>query len=160
MNGAVTVAPAGGADTGDVVDIADLPGGRGADLLAEEGIVPGARGGRSGHRRAFRRCRHRDSCRRSADLPGGGMLISAEKGWFLARAVNGAVTVAPVGAADTGRVFAIRDLPGGGVLIGAENGLFFGLPTPLSLAKVDIRDKANLDGSQIDARRKLTHRRS
>jgi hypothetical protein len=72
--------------------------------------------------------------------------------------VNGAVTVAPVVAPDTGRVFTIHDLPGGGVLIGAENGLFFGPPTPLSLANVDIRDKATLNGSQTDAKAEETHR--
>ena len=38
--------------------------------------------------------------------------------------MNGAVTVAPVGDAETGRVLMLHDFPGGGVLIGAEKGLF------------------------------------
>jgi hypothetical protein len=50
----------------------------------------------------------------------------------------------------------MRDFPGGGVLIQAEKGLFTGVPTSLSLAKVAIRDKGNLDGSLIDANRDLS----
>jgi hypothetical protein len=38
------------------------------------------------------------------DLPGAGVLIRAEKGWFLARAVNGGASVEPAGTADTGSV--------------------------------------------------------
>ena len=43
------------------------------------------------------------------DFLDGGTLIGAEKGLFLARAVNGAVTVAPAGLADTGAVSDMRD---------------------------------------------------
>jgi hypothetical protein len=90
------------------------------------------------------------------DFPGGGVLIGAGKGLFLARTVNGALTVAPAGTADTGGVPDMRVVPGGGVLIGAAKGLFFGVPTPLSNAKVDIRDKENLDKSSIDVNRDLS----
>ncbi len=58
------------------------------------------------------------------DFPGGGVLIGADKGLFLAREVSGKVTVAPAGDADTRYVFAMHNLPGGGVLIGAQKGLF------------------------------------
>jgi hypothetical protein len=43
---------------------------------------------------------------------------------FLARVVDGVVSIDPADNADTGRVFSMRDLPGGGVLIGAVKGLF------------------------------------
>jgi hypothetical protein len=46
------------------------------------------------------------------DLPGGEVLLGADKGLFLARVVNGAVTIAPAGNADTGRVFGMLDFPG------------------------------------------------
>jgi hypothetical protein len=58
------------------------------------------------------------------DLPGDGVLIWAEKGWFVARTEKGAVTVDRVGNADTGGVFDMGDLSGGGVLIRAAKGLF------------------------------------
>src|SRR5438046_6654817 len=37
-------------------------------------------------------------------LPGAGVLILAEKGWFLARAADGKAVVEPVGNPDTGEV--------------------------------------------------------
>ena len=46
-------------------------------------------------------------------LPGAGMLIPAEKGFFLARAANGAATFEPVGKVDTGQVDDMLKLPGG-----------------------------------------------
>src|SRR6266568_202865 len=61
---------------------------------------------------------------RLRDFPGGGVLIGAEKGLFLAREVGGKVTITPAGGADTGRVFALRDFPGGEALILTEKGLF------------------------------------
>jgi hypothetical protein len=64
------------------------------------------------------------------DVPGVGMLIHAEKGWFLARRVNGALAVEPAGNADTGGVFEMRDVPGVGVLVRAEKGRFLAAPTP------------------------------
>jgi len=51
----------------------------------------------------------------SRDFPGGGVLIGAQKGWFLAREVSGKVTVEPVSDADTSTVFQLHDFPGGGV---------------------------------------------
>src|SRR6266516_1689426 len=59
-------------------------------------------------------------------FPGGGVLIGAEKGLFLAREVGGKVTITPAGGADTGRVFALRDFPGGEALILTEKGWFLG----------------------------------
>lgn len=57
------------------------------------------------------------------DVPGG-MLIGAEKGLFLARAVDGKVAVTPLrGDRDAGRVLSIHSLPGGGALVGAWNGV-------------------------------------
>jgi hypothetical protein len=50
------------------------------------------------------------------------VLIKADRGLFLAREVNGMVTVASVG--DTGVAWNLHDFPGGGVLIAAEKGLF------------------------------------
>jgi hypothetical protein len=44
-------------------------------------------------------------------------LLGAVKGLFLARAVNGAVTIAPAGDADTGPVRGMRDLPGGALRV-------------------------------------------
>jgi hypothetical protein len=81
------------------------------------------------------------------DLPGAGVLIGAENGWFLARSADGAATVAPAGKADTGFVPAMHDLPGAGVLIGAENGLFLASSTPLLRANVELRDRETLDRS-------------
>jgi hypothetical protein len=48
------------------------------------------------------------------EFPGGGMLIRAEKGWFLARMENGAVTVDRSSDAGTGPLVALFDFPGGG----------------------------------------------
>jgi len=58
------------------------------------------------------------------EFPGAGMLIRADKGWFLARAANGAATLDPAGKADTGRVNGVFEFPGAGMLIWAEKGLF------------------------------------
>src|SRR5262245_49021380 len=52
-----------------------------------------------------------------------GMLVGAEKGLFLARMVDGKVTVAPVrGDRNPERVLSIHNLPKVGALIGAWNG--------------------------------------
>lgn len=88
------------------------------------------------------------------DLPGGGVLIRAEKGMFVARAENGEVTVAPAGA-DIGSVDSVHDIPGGGVLLRTAKGWFIGVSTPIRFAKVDIRDRAILNGSQVDANHKV-----
>jgi hypothetical protein len=56
------------------------------------------------------------------DLPGGGVLISAENGLF--RYDSAQAHLVPVGDAATGAVSNMYDLPGGGVLIGAQNGWF------------------------------------
>ena len=56
------------------------------------------------------------------DLPGGAVLIGAEGGLFLARAVSGNVTIERTG--ETGYVLLLHDLPGGGVLIGTAAGWF------------------------------------
>jgi hypothetical protein len=153
VNGAVAVTPAGSADTGRVSDMRDFPGvgmliqGAKGWFLARavNGAVTVAPAGTANTGYVFA----------IDDFPGVGMLIRAEKGLFIARAVNGAVTVVPAGSADTGDVFDMITFPGGGVLIQAEKGLFIGVPTPLSLAKVAIRDRGNLDGNLIDANRDL-----
>ncbi|MDM0110516.1 hypothetical protein QTI66_00015 [Variovorax sp. J22R133] len=127
------VVPAGKADTGAVYDIHDLPGG-GTLIHAERGwfrfdaasreAVPAGKaetgpvfflpipGGRmlNGYVSAIR------------DLPGGGALIYAERGWFRFDAASREVV--PVGKADMGKVFIMRSLPGVGALIGAERGWF------------------------------------
>jgi hypothetical protein len=90
------------------------------------------------------------------DIPGAGVLIAAEKGWFQARAVNGEVTVTRACAAYTGAVRAVHDLPGAVMLIGADKGLFLGVLTSLSHANVDVADSKNLDKSQIDPKRDLS----
>jgi hypothetical protein len=79
-----------------------------------------------------------------------GVLTVAEKGLFLAREVNGVVTVSPAGNADTGEVFAMHDFTGGGVLIGARKRLFVTIPQSLSRAVVTIRNKRKLDRISID----------
>ena len=154
VNGAVGVEPAAAADTGRVSDMRDFPG-VGMLIRAEKGwflaravngAVTVAPAGTANTGYVFG----------MHDFPGVGMLIQAEKGLFLARVVSGGVTVAPAGTADTGDVSEMIDFPGGGVLIQAEKGLFIGVPTPLSLAKVAIRDKENLDGSLINANRDLS----
>ena len=59
------------------------------------------------------------------EFPHGGALIEAAKGWFLARAESGkvtllpVVTVAPVTPGNIGRLRSMRSVPGGGVLIEA-----------------------------------------
>jgi hypothetical protein len=73
-------------------------------------------------------------------LSGAGILIQAEKGWFLARAVDGKANVETVAAADIGPDV-LRDLQGAGFLIEDRKRLFVHVETPLSEAKVKIRDK-------------------
>jgi len=58
------------------------------------------------------------------DWPGGGVLIGADKGLFLAHEANGKVTIEPAGGTDTGYVYVIRPLRGGGILIGSRKGWF------------------------------------
>jgi hypothetical protein len=53
------------------------------------------------------------------ELPGVGVLIKAERGWFLAGSANGKATVEPAGEADTGMLYEMHELPGVGVLIKA-----------------------------------------
>jgi hypothetical protein len=111
VNGTVTVAPAGNAETGCVSDLRDFPGGevliaadKGSFLAREVNgkvIVAPADNADTGEVLAL------------FDFPGGGVLIAAEKGSFLAREVNGRVTVAPAGNGDTGRVWQGRDFPAG-----------------------------------------------
>jgi hypothetical protein len=79
------------------------------------------------------------------DFPGGGVLIFAEKGLFLAREVNGIIFVTTAGNVDTGVVTNLHDFPGGGVLIFAEKGLFLAIPR--SPVAVTLRNKKQLDGS-------------
>jgi len=56
-------------------------------------------------------------------LPGGWVLIGAQRGWF--RFDTASREVLPAGKAETGRVLSnMRDLPGGGVLIRAQRGWF------------------------------------
>jgi hypothetical protein len=154
VNGAVAVTPAGTADTGDVFEMRDLPG-VGVLIRAKRGLfLARAVNGAVAVTPAGTADTGRVSDMR--DFPGVGMLIHAEKGRFAARAVNGTVTVVLAGTANTGDVSEMIDFPGGGMLIQAEKGLFSGIPTPLSLAKVAIRDKENLDGSLIDANHDLS----
>ena len=62
------------------------------------------------------------------DLPGGSVLIRAEKGLF--RLDPGATAMVPVAGPETGSVAEFHDLPGGGVLIGAEKKGWFLAPRP------------------------------
>jgi hypothetical protein len=57
-------------------------------------------------------------------LPGDWVLLGADNGLFLARVMNGAVTVDRKANTDTGRVLGMRDFQGGGVLIQAQEGSF------------------------------------
>ena len=59
------------------------------------------------------------------ELPGGGVLIQAQNGLFLARGGGGKVSlgIAP-GTTTMGNIFVIRSIPGVGVLIGAQEGWF------------------------------------
>src|SRR6516162_1246116 len=87
-------------------------------------------------------------------LPGAGMLIPAEKGFFLARAANGAATFEPVGKADTGPVYEVLELPGAGILISTYKGWFLaraanGAATFEPVGKVDtgqVDDMLKLPG--------------
>jgi hypothetical protein len=63
-----------------------------------------------------------------ADLAGAGLLINANKGWFLAQSRSGGVAVEPVGKPDTGFVSAMFMFPGK-VVIRAEKGLFLARST-------------------------------
>jgi len=56
------------------------------------------------------------------DLPGGGVLIDAQNGWF--RYDPAQAHLVPVGDAVTGGASNMHDLPGGGVLIANNNGWF------------------------------------
>jgi hypothetical protein len=62
--------------------------------------------------------------RKVANFPDGGVLIWAENGLFLARDVNGTVTVTPAGKMDVEGILELRDFPAIGVLIGTRQGLF------------------------------------
>src|SRR5216684_2739905 len=57
------------------------------------------------------------------NLPGVGVLIEAKKGLFLARVMNGEVTVEPSDKADTGAVSYMHDLPQVGVLDQGQKGV-------------------------------------
>jgi len=89
-------------------------------------------------------------------LPGAGMLIPAEKGFFLARAANGAATFEPVGKADTGPVYEVLELPGAGILISTYKGWFLaraanGAATFEPVGKVDtgqVDDMLKLPGGR------------
>jgi hypothetical protein len=70
-----------------------------------------------------------DLCSTVHESLGGGALIPAANGLFLAHVVNGAITIDPTGNADIGRVLAMRTLTGSRVLIGAAKGLFVAVPS-------------------------------
>lgn len=61
----------------------------------------------------------------TAALPGGSVLVSAEKGFYLARARDAQVVLTRATGADLAPVTATHDIAGG-TLIGALNGLFLG----------------------------------
>jgi ligand-binding sensor domain-containing protein len=63
------------------------------------------------------------------DVLGGGALIGASNGLFLAREAGGKITVSPAGNADTGRVNHMSDFAGA-MLIGGEKGLFVAAAAP------------------------------
>jgi ligand-binding sensor domain-containing protein len=121
VDGKLTVALAGDANTGVVDAIGDLPG----DALlihtedkgwfvgrAEGGRLVVAPAGQADTGRVFQ-------MKRVASA----MLIWARNGLFVGRVSDGKVTVAPA-EAETGQLFQMRDFAGG-LLISAERGLFF-----------------------------------
>lgn len=121
VDGKLTVALAGDANTGVVDAIGDLSG----DALlvhteentwfigrAEGGKLAVARAGEADTGRVFQ-------MKRLASA----MLIWARNGLFVGRVGGGKVSVAPA-EAETGQLFQMRDLAGG-LLISAERGLFF-----------------------------------
>src|SRR5262249_29002210 len=87
------------------------------------------------------------------DLPGGTVLIDAEKGWFHFDPAAGRVV--PAGEAATGQVSKMYDLPGGAVLIGAATGLFYfepaaGRVVPAGEAATgQVSEMHNLPGSAV-----------
>ena len=72
-------------------------------------------------------------------VPGGGVLIGARQGLFLARETAGKIGVSPAGDADTGRVLAIQTFAGG-ALVGASNGLFVARETNGTIAVAPAGD--------------------
>jgi hypothetical protein len=122
VNGRLTVALAGDADSGVIDAIGDLPGG---ELLihteqkgwflgrAEGGKLAATPAGDADTGRVFQMKRL-----------GSAVLIWARNGLFVARVGGGKVAVAPADAPETGQAFQMRDF-GGGLLISAERGLFF-----------------------------------
>jgi hypothetical protein len=127
VDDAVSVAPAGNADTGDVSAMHDLPGGR-VLIAAEKGLFL-AREVNSVV--TIEPAAHADTGRVTQmwDFPSGGVLIRAAKGWFFARTVDDVVSVAFAGDANTDQIWEMRDFPGGGILIAAEKGLFLARET-------------------------------
>ncbi len=65
------------------------------------------------------------SVHHTAALPGGDVLVSAEKGFYLARTRDGQIALARATGANLAPVTATHDIAGG-TLIGALNGLFLG----------------------------------
>jgi hypothetical protein len=63
------------------------------------------------------------------DVLGGGPLIGARNGLFVAHEAGGKLALTPAGQADAGRVNHMRDF-GGAVLIGGESGLFVAAAAP------------------------------
>jgi hypothetical protein len=129
-NGKLTVARADDADTGHVGHMFDFPGG-GVLIAADKGLFfARAESGKVSVASVAAVAPVRPDnimpVRSMRSVPGGGVLIEGYV-WFLARDVNGTLTVALAGDANTGVVDAIGDLSGGALLIHTEEkGWFLG----------------------------------
>jgi hypothetical protein len=129
-NDKFTVTRADGTDSGHVGHMFDVPGG-GVLVAADKGLFfARAESGKVTIVRVATVAPVRPDnitpVRSMRSVPGGGVLIEGYV-WFLARDVNGKLTIALAGDADTGVVDAIGDLSGGALLIHTEEkGWFLG----------------------------------
>jgi ligand-binding sensor domain-containing protein len=129
-DGKLTVARAGDTDTGRVAYMFDFPGG-GVLIAADKGLFfARAESGKVALASVAMVAPARPDgimpLRSMRSVAGGGVLIEGYV-WFLAREVDGKLTVALAGDAATGVVDAIGDLPGGALLIHTEDkGWFVG----------------------------------
>jgi hypothetical protein len=89
-------------------------------------------------------------------LAHGGALVAGNNGIFLVRAAaGGTVSVLPVTDLYTD-AYDLRIFPGGDALIAANAGLYRLVSAPLVQARVEIRDRKNLDGSLVEPDRNLS----
>jgi hypothetical protein len=86
----------------------------------------------------------------NVEFPGGRVLLETTEGLFISRNVNGKIIMERVAGGDFGGIASAHQISDDRVLIGSSRGLSLSLPTSLSDAQVDIRQRRNLDGAVVE----------